>query len=525
MLETLGGSIDQIPKLYAYFEEEGEYYLAQELIEGQTLGEKISKEGPMSEAACREFLTSFLSLLNEVHSQGIIHRDIKPSNIIMRARDGRPALIDFGIVKEAVSLSIDKAGNTRTVNFGTPGYTPYEQARGTPVFASDLYSLGVTAIYALTGKHLNELIDPTSGDIHWRGHVSNVSAELAATLDKAIEPNYRDRYRTARGMLDAINSLAPVELAGQMARRNQAAVKTAEVIDDPSTVLIAGAAQEETTRQIKAQQLIIEGGEAYKPGEARPPDPPTIPCAPRPQGQQEWAVPQEPPAIISTPDKPYKRRVSRLLILVGICVIGIGVLLIVFVFNPTSGSMPDNNRPPEPAGAIGADSATVEDVSYYLEMKEGNKRATGFEPLDFSKSFRFHFTTRGAGYLYIIGPGANDAPTVFLTSKPIPATGMTTNKVEAGANFQFPKTWIRLETRASLATYTVIFSRAPLQSPAFLASSSMQEVTAADLRQVEAMSTRIEAGPVGDGAAVRHFAPTGNDESKPLIFDIRLSRK
>ncbi len=523
MLETLGETIDQIPKLYAYFEEEGEYYLVQELIEGQTLGEKTSNEGPVNESACREFLASFLYLLDRVHSRDIIHRDIKPNNVIIRARDGKPVLIDFGIVKEAVSLSLDETGNTRTINFGTPGYAPDEQVRGMPVFASDLYSLGVTTIYFLTGKSPKEMVDPTSGDISWRGHVQSVSPEFAAIIDKSIEPYYRDRYRTARDMLDAINSLAPVESPDETSHQDQAVGEIVEVSSESSTLLMAQAVQEEIIKPYQGQPFVGE------PEKVRPQDTPTIPYEQQSQGHQGLAFAEVTLTTNPIPDRPIKRRAGWL---IGIGIICIGVLLIVFVINripaPTPDDMPSETAPatdrsPEPPAVTA--SPAVEVLSYYIEVRDADKRVTESVPLDFSRNFRFHFTTRKPGYLYIIGPGKGNTRTIFLTSRPIQDTGMETNKVEAGTEFQFPKTWIDLGTSANLATYTVIFSSHPLWSPDVLASSSIRKLTAADFQQVEALGNRIEPESKGDRFIVRVPATMKDDESKPLVFDIRIKGK
>jgi serine/threonine protein kinase len=85
---------------------------------------------------------------------------------------------------------------------------PTEQAAGRPVFASDLYCLGLTAIYTLTGKRPQELTDLRTGDIAWREEAKDVSADFAAILDKATNPNFRERFPTAREMLDALINTA-----------------------------------------------------------------------------------------------------------------------------------------------------------------------------------------------------------------------------------------------------------------------------------------------------------------------------
>ncbi|MEH1966101.1 protein kinase domain-containing protein [Nostoc sp.] len=216
-LEYLGESSNQIPKLYAYFSENGQFYLVQEWIHGQTLTKIVEAKGFESETAVRQILLSLLSVLDYVHSKGIIHRDIKPENIILRSVDGKPVLIDFGAVKETIRSVVNSPGYpTRSLVIGTPGYMPSEQAVGRPVYATDIYSLGLTAIYLLTGKHPQELqTDLKTGEILWQQHAPHVSSQLAAVLNQAIKPHAGDRYSTASKMLHALQSASniPSELA------------------------------------------------------------------------------------------------------------------------------------------------------------------------------------------------------------------------------------------------------------------------------------------------------------------------
>ncbi|MDZ8033700.1 protein kinase domain-containing protein [Nostoc sp. DedSLP04] len=221
-LEYLGESSHQIPKLYAYFSENGQFYLVQEWIHGQTLTKIVEAKGFESETAVRQILLSLLSVLDYVHSKGIIHRDIKPDNIILRSVDNEPVLIDFGAVKETIRSVVNSPGYpTRSLVIGTPGYMPSEQAVGRPVYATDIYSLGLTAIYLLTGKHPQELVtDLKTGEILWQQHVPNVSAQLAAVLNQAIKPHAGDRYSTASKMLYALQSASniPTELTANPSR-------------------------------------------------------------------------------------------------------------------------------------------------------------------------------------------------------------------------------------------------------------------------------------------------------------------
>ncbi|WP_138497717.1 serine/threonine-protein kinase [Nostoc sp. PA-18-2419] len=213
-LEYLGESCNQIPKLYAYFSENGQFYLVQEWIHGQTLTKIVEVKGFESETAVREILLSLLSVLDYVHSKGIIHRDIKPENIIIRSVDGKPVLIDFGAVKETIRSVVTTPGyGTRSLVIGTPGYMPSEQAVGRPVYATDIYSLGLTAIYLLTGKHPQELLtDLQTGEILWHQHTPNVSPQLTTVLNQAIKPHAGDRYSTASKMLHALQSPSYISL-------------------------------------------------------------------------------------------------------------------------------------------------------------------------------------------------------------------------------------------------------------------------------------------------------------------------
>lgn len=208
ILENLGENSDQIPKLYAYFPENGKFYLVQEWIEGQTLRSIIESKGKLTEPVVKEILIRLLSVLDYVHSKGIIHRDIKPDNIILRSQDHKPVLIDFGAVKETIRTVINPSGSpVQSIVIGTPGYMPSEQAIGRPVYATDIYSLGLTAIYLLTGKHPQELeTDPQTGQILWQQYAAGISPAMVQILTQAIEPRPGDRYTTASKMLNALQS-------------------------------------------------------------------------------------------------------------------------------------------------------------------------------------------------------------------------------------------------------------------------------------------------------------------------------
>ena len=214
VLEKLGEEHSQIPKLYGHFEENGLFFLALEWIDGETLSNRVKVAGKMSEEQVKGILTSLLPVLDYIHEKQIIHRDIKPQNILLRKSDDEPVLIDFGVVKETINQGVNSGGNNLTISIGTPQFMSPEQAAGRPEYSSDLYSLGLTAIYLLTGKWPQELeTDPQTREMLWLNHSSKVSVRFAAVLDKAIRFHPRTRFTTAKEMLAAFEEPTAATLA------------------------------------------------------------------------------------------------------------------------------------------------------------------------------------------------------------------------------------------------------------------------------------------------------------------------
>lgn len=214
ILEDLGNGCRQIPSLYAYFDEDNQFYLVQEYIEGTAL-DQLLHQGLLSESAVKEILINILPVLDYIHDKGIIHRDIKPQNILIRESDKKPVLIDFGAVKEVVSVT-DFEDSVSTA-IGTPGFMPVEQATGRPAFASDLYALGITAIFLLTGKYPSVFEEEQTSKIIWQNFASHVSPAFVQVLDKSTQPIASERYASAKEMLDAIQKSC---VKGRSVKRN-----------------------------------------------------------------------------------------------------------------------------------------------------------------------------------------------------------------------------------------------------------------------------------------------------------------
>ncbi|MHC5862364.1 CHASE2 domain-containing protein [Nostoc sp.] len=206
ILESLGKH-HQIPELLAYFEDDQEFYLIQQYIEGHTLSEELPPvQNVQNESFVMEMLKEVLEVLEFVHQHRVIHRDIKPTNIIRCAEDNRLVLIDFGAVK-LMQPSSNEQTELATVAIGTRGYAPPEQFAGHPRLCSDIYALGMIAIQAITGIPPQELHpDPETGNVMWRQTVQ-VSEGLAAILDKMVCYHFSDRYQSATEVLQDLKRM------------------------------------------------------------------------------------------------------------------------------------------------------------------------------------------------------------------------------------------------------------------------------------------------------------------------------
>lgn len=193
---------DLIPKLYARFEEDGQFYIVQDLVEGVPLAQELKAGDRKNERYLKKLLIDLLTPLAYVHQKNIIHRDLKPDNLIRRS-DGRISLIDFGAVKEVIDRTIETPGTT----IGTPAYMPSEQAIGQAKLSSDIYAIGKIAIQAATGIYPSELEkDPATENPIWQNLAPQISQDLKNILSRMVEYNFKARYPTATEALQEVNS-------------------------------------------------------------------------------------------------------------------------------------------------------------------------------------------------------------------------------------------------------------------------------------------------------------------------------
>jgi serine/threonine protein kinase len=202
-----------IPNYIDYFQidtaGDRRFYLVQELAQGQSLVKLVEKGWKPNEAVVKDIALQVLHILDYLHklTPPVIHRDIKPQNIIRRD-DGKVYLVDFGAVQDVYRNTL-----TRGETFvGTYGYMPPEQFRGHITFASDLYSLGATLLFLLTGRSPDTLPQKRM-KIDFRPWV-NLSPAFTNWLDKVLEPYAEERFQSAE---EAIAFLTNPEQAAILA--------------------------------------------------------------------------------------------------------------------------------------------------------------------------------------------------------------------------------------------------------------------------------------------------------------------
>jgi serine/threonine protein kinase len=206
-LKTL--SHPAIPRYLDYLEidepDSKGFALVQTYVEGKTLEEHLTAGRTFSESEVKELAKSLLAILMYLHEQNqpVIHRDIKPSNILLHSRSGNSAgqvyLVDFGSVQNQAA----KFGGTITV-VGTYGYMAPEQFGGRSVPASDLYGLGATLIYLVTGLHPTELPQQDLR-IQFAERAGQLNPNLIDWLKWMTEPSLEKRLSSAEEALRSLD--------------------------------------------------------------------------------------------------------------------------------------------------------------------------------------------------------------------------------------------------------------------------------------------------------------------------------
>lgn len=186
----------QIAKVYDYFFEEGRYYLTLEYLRGQDLRQLIKQNGAQPEENVLLWAQQIASILEYLHAQSppIIHRDVTPDNLV-RQVDDLIVMIDFGAANEFV-------GTATGTLVGKQAYIAPEQLRGKASLSSDIYALGGTMYYLLTGQDPEALCES-----HPRDANAEVSEELDALVARCTAMEERERPASAQEVRTILDEL------------------------------------------------------------------------------------------------------------------------------------------------------------------------------------------------------------------------------------------------------------------------------------------------------------------------------
>lgn len=210
-LEKLG-THDRIPQLLACFEQEGQLFFIEELIQGQTIADELKANQPQSEEYVVRFLQDTLEVLDFVHKNGVIHRNLRPETLIRRSADGRIVPIEFGLIQEIANPSARADTVSPPTSPESMIYMSPEQLQGNPLYNSDLYAVGMICVQALTGLPPNQLPKgkDTNGDrpphLDWP-HQEQLHPSLITLIERLISPYFDRRYQSAT---DALRDLQEI---------------------------------------------------------------------------------------------------------------------------------------------------------------------------------------------------------------------------------------------------------------------------------------------------------------------------
>jgi serine/threonine protein kinase len=547
---------------------DGTIYMVMEYVEGHTLDVAIKTRGRFPAAEALDILTPIMSVLDTAHSMGVVHRDLKPENIMIGKADdtGPPMvkLLDLGIAKMR-EIAGDNGGNTALTMagqvLGTPYYMSPEQWGEIPRDQSseidgraDIYSLGLVFYEMIAGRRcfagntLNELrrehVQTRPRPLH--EVVPDVARGFSDAIERATAKDRGDRQPTA-GTLAAELRAGLATPSGSVSA--QPAVLTDTIVVDQRdtnadvnapTILTVDAAP---TSPASGRAASTHDATVYEPARRQPAsdvaatvvesaikaDTVTVPHVPKPA----------PPPVPVAPPAASKSKVGLLIGVVAVFVIllvaGVGGF---FVWNKMkSNNTTANTTNANTTGEVA--TAPVEVSRYWIELEPKGKpkaRIARLVPVASGQEFKFHLTFAEDGYLYIIGPGDKNQPTAFLTTKPSSRTGVSSNKVSKGVEFSFPKDdednvhTLTLDTKPGTDSFTVIFAKSPLSTPAFLNEPvTGNPLSTAQQAELKDFVSRYQSKPpvteFDESNAREPFVrvkAAPDQTSNPIVFDIRI---
>ena len=255
-----------VVRLLDWGEERGAPCLVFELVEGGSLAERVRREGPLPWREAVAIAADVARGLHAVHLAGLVHRDVKPANVLLSEKGAK--LSDLGLVRRAEGLEQSRALTVEGEVIGTPQFLPPEQVLSRPVTAqTDLYGLGATLHYALTGASLFE-------------------GDAISVMQKHLEARPVPPSRLVRGLPRDVDRLVLRLLEKEPGARGASAVAVAAELD----ALAAGGTRRARWLAVAAVPVALVAGVLLLPGREAPPAA-SVPAAPPPSPPvSSWLV-------------------------------------------------------------------------------------------------------------------------------------------------------------------------------------------------------------------------------------------
>jgi serine/threonine protein kinase len=542
-----------LPVVMDYFAIGERQFLVMQYIPGKDLEQLLAERKAQGQGV---FLTSqvllwadqLLDALEYLHSQTppIIHRDIKPQNLKLTPR-GEVILLDFGLAKGIVT---HQSQASQSIRGYTPNYASLEQIRGTGTDArSDIYSIGATLYHLLTGEMPQDAMTRIAAILMGQPDPlrpiaalnPEVPAIVASVIEKAMSAHPDQRYGSAaalrQALHNAINNIPPVSLH-----------RDPTLTNEPMRSTVAAARARLQVEAAVLQEQAAKAAAAKPNGKSSPNN--VIPLFEnvKHKPQQDAAQKQSDKlgqVILARRPRRSKRAVWYGIVASFLMTFTIGILAYrtlqswpILLKGAAELASTTQANVSGPALAI---PMRVEVLRYYLETSspvnnDGKEitRATGLMPLEGGTRFKFHFRPAEGGFLYILALGKNGVPQTFLTSQPMPSSGVTTNWSDAGKDFQFPDggQWFMIQKDADNTPFTVIYSQAPINAPAFLSSQSGRDLTPAEQHELMEMRKRhsvsapeLVAMLDENKPVVTVQVPAERTANEPVVFDISIKRR
>jgi serine/threonine protein kinase len=297
-----------IVQVYTFGDEQGVLYFVMELVEGETITQRMKQCGTVPLGECVFMLLQAIEGLSYANARGIIHRDIKPSNLMLTP-DFRIKIADFGLAK---MIEHDTQMTAAGTTMGSPNYMSPEQARGEEAdHRSDIYALGISFYQMLTGSLpftaeqpitvlLKQIQEPLPEPVMLQALENGRALEV---LKKMTQKDPEQRYQTYGGLAAAISALAPdVRVKGShIATTTMPTPGSPGVPSSSSSVAPNSAAVEPPLlpAAVPTEPMAAAGEPALHGGPEMPPPPPPPPTTQsseiRTQNYSQAPLPQAPP--------------------------------------------------------------------------------------------------------------------------------------------------------------------------------------------------------------------------------------